>query len=469
MKYYTKKLVTLILLLMLAFTMVTPATTQAATQKYTISVKKKTVKKKKTVSVKSTTRLRVKDGKKTVKPTKVKFKSSNKKVATISRKGVIKAKKVGKTTISIRYKNKTAKIKLFVIKPVKSVSLSKHTLTLNKGETKKLKASVLPSNATNKGVTWSSSNKNIATVSKDGTVTGKNAGTTTITATSNQGKKEDECDVTIKNEENKTENNTSDTTSTVNDSAKVNEDKTISIDGITFNVTTDGMLSVGEPSFISGEITITTDKPIDTKQIKTVVNNGNCEVRGVRNEDNGPVIDVPSFSNSSCLINETFYEKKIHLTFVRMTNKIEFPVSIYYKNTLISNFYVKVLGIDQGEIDLRNKVKSIESKVWVSPMSVPDKIEAIADYIAKTYTYDECDCKDGAEILFYAAHDLGLKPWYGFTYYYENGLVPSIMPDGSYGIDYYRNYYSPSSPAGHTILAYEYNGEIHHTAAEGHH
>ena len=45
MKYYTKKLVTLILLLMLAFTMVTPATTQAATQKYTISVKKKTVKK----------------------------------------------------------------------------------------------------------------------------------------------------------------------------------------------------------------------------------------------------------------------------------------------------------------------------------------------------------------------------------------------------------------------------------------
>lgn len=65
---------------------------------------------------------------------------------------------------------------------VTSVSLNFKTIYLDIGETKSVTARVYPSNATNRTVTWSSSNNNIATVS-NGNITGVSAGTVTITAT----------------------------------------------------------------------------------------------------------------------------------------------------------------------------------------------------------------------------------------------------------------------------------------------
>lgn len=65
---------------------------------------------------------------------------------------------------------------------VTSVSLNFKTIYLDIGETKTVTARVYPSNATNRTVTWSSSNNNIATVS-NGNITGVSAGTVTITAT----------------------------------------------------------------------------------------------------------------------------------------------------------------------------------------------------------------------------------------------------------------------------------------------
>ena len=61
--------------------------------------------------------------------------------------------------------------------------------TINVGATCKLKAVIYPSNASNKNVTWSSSNKNIATVNSNGVVTGKKPGTVTIKVTSKDNKK----------------------------------------------------------------------------------------------------------------------------------------------------------------------------------------------------------------------------------------------------------------------------------------
>ena len=65
---------------------------------------------------------------------------------------------------------------------VTSVSLNFKTIYLDIGETKTVTARIYPSNATNRTVTWSSSNNNIATVS-NGNITGVSAGTVTITAT----------------------------------------------------------------------------------------------------------------------------------------------------------------------------------------------------------------------------------------------------------------------------------------------
>ena len=82
---------------------------------------------------------------------------------------------------------------------VASITLNRSSLTLDIGETYTLRATVTPSNATNKKVTWSSSNSNIASVSSSGRVTAKRAGTVTITAKA--GNKSDTVKVTVLEED----------------------------------------------------------------------------------------------------------------------------------------------------------------------------------------------------------------------------------------------------------------------------
>lgn len=90
------------------------------------------------------------------------------------------------TTVK-KTETKPAASKVKVIK----VGLNYSTIYLTKGKSKRLKATVSPSNATKKSVKWSSSNKKIAAVNAKGKVTGKKAGTVTITvkATDGSGKK----------------------------------------------------------------------------------------------------------------------------------------------------------------------------------------------------------------------------------------------------------------------------------------
>ena len=80
---------------------------------------------------------------------------------------------------------------------VTSVTVSPKTLNLEVGQTRTLTATVTPDNATDKTVTWTSSNDKVATVAADGTVTAVGEGTATITATAANGKK-DTCKVTVK-------------------------------------------------------------------------------------------------------------------------------------------------------------------------------------------------------------------------------------------------------------------------------
>jgi uncharacterized protein YjdB len=80
--------------------------------------------------------------------------------------------------------------------PVTGVTVSPKTASVSTGGTTKLTATVAPSNAKNKNVTWTSSNNSVATVS-NGTVTGVTAGTATITATTVDGGFTDTCTVTV--------------------------------------------------------------------------------------------------------------------------------------------------------------------------------------------------------------------------------------------------------------------------------
>lgn len=69
---------------------------------------------------------------------------------------------------------------------VQSIKLNTETSTIEKGDTLPLVATVLPENATEKGVTWSSSDEGVATVSADGIVTAVAEGVATIKATSKE-------------------------------------------------------------------------------------------------------------------------------------------------------------------------------------------------------------------------------------------------------------------------------------------
>ena len=126
--------------------------------------------------------------------------SSNTTVATVAN-GIITGKSDGYTTITAKTNNgKTATCSVKVEKvqnevAVTGISLNKTSVTLKIGDTITLVPTISPSNATNRTVTWTSSNEKIATV-KNGQITTKRSGTVTITAKTNNGKTAT-CKVTI--------------------------------------------------------------------------------------------------------------------------------------------------------------------------------------------------------------------------------------------------------------------------------
>lgn len=118
------------------------------------------------------------------------YKTSNKKVVTVSKKGVVKAKKKGKATVTAyakANKKKKVSIKVIVGTPVSKIKLNKTKATLKVGKTVSLKATVSPKGASYKKVLWKTSNKKIATVSSTGKVKAKKKGSATITATAADG------------------------------------------------------------------------------------------------------------------------------------------------------------------------------------------------------------------------------------------------------------------------------------------
>lgn len=101
--------------------------------------------------------------------------------------------KDGATVLST--KTKVTEVKATVLPT--EVLLDKAKITVFKDDSRTLTATVMPTDAADKTVTWSSSDNSIATVSTTGEVSGIEAGTVTITATSNTGSKAQSCEVTV--------------------------------------------------------------------------------------------------------------------------------------------------------------------------------------------------------------------------------------------------------------------------------
>ena len=116
--------------------------------------------------------------------------SSDTSVATVSSSGLVTAKSRGSATITATTtdgSDLSASCSVTVNQLAIGISLNKTQATLVDGTTLQLTATVSPSNANNKTVTWSTSNSNVATVSSSGLVTAQNPGTTTITVTTTDG------------------------------------------------------------------------------------------------------------------------------------------------------------------------------------------------------------------------------------------------------------------------------------------
>lgn len=130
----------------------------------------------------------------------IEWSSSNNNVATVD-KGKVTGKSEGTAVITVKAGSVNASYSVKVNKKdtsvaLNSISLSSATLNLTVGNTSTLTVSYNPSNATNKSVTWNSSDNSVATVNSNGVVTAVKAGIATITVTSSNNKSST-CRVTV--------------------------------------------------------------------------------------------------------------------------------------------------------------------------------------------------------------------------------------------------------------------------------
>jgi len=119
----------------------------------------------------------------------VTWKSSDTAIATVDQSGKVTAKAPGELTITATAADGSgvsASVKIAVVKPVIKIAIDAPAGMI-KGTKAALKLTVTPTDATNKAVTWSSSNTKVATVDQNGVVRAANYGLVTITATAKDG------------------------------------------------------------------------------------------------------------------------------------------------------------------------------------------------------------------------------------------------------------------------------------------
>lgn len=141
--------------------------------------------------------------KQTGEPIEVKWSSSDKKIAKVTKNGLVKPLKAGKVTITATSTDglETKATCKITIKqnPVKALKVKKTELTMTVGEEKTLKVKVKPTDAYDKGLTFKSSKSKVVSVDKDGKLVAKKAGKATITAKATDGsKKSVKITVTVK-------------------------------------------------------------------------------------------------------------------------------------------------------------------------------------------------------------------------------------------------------------------------------
>jgi len=154
-----------------------------------------------------------------------------------------------------------------------------------------------------------------------------------------------------------------------------------------------------------------------------------------------------------------YYEHRVEIYNQLQTGT--FPISVYYKNTLLRTCQVSVITTNKNAVKDRQWIDTIERNAWTDDMSVMEKLTAIKEYIYNNYTYttDGIMCNAGAETLLFAARDLGLPARYrfvGLQYDYEKG----------YGDVYYH--FGSAYCFGHVCTIITIDGKEYIMETQGH-
>ena len=242
---------------------------------------------------------------------------------------------------------------------VSNVTINPSTLKLtSKGQTAQLSAGVLPSNAENKGLTWNSSNTNVATVSSDGFITALANGNTTITATA--------------------------------------------LDG----------------SGKSGSCAVIVEIPDDDSRVITVQggSSGNCYIApGEFDGVNLQNVEMEIQGNNDIIgISGKGYDSSSWCAFVDFKAQRKGTVSVVakYENRILRRWTINVTSDWAEYIGYVNWRKQVESQIWTNGMSIKEKCDAAQGYIKTQFTYKSgygqavliyndkmCDCIGASDLM----------------------------------------------------------------------
>lgn len=162
---------------------------------------------------------------------------------------------------------------------------------------------------------------------------------------------------------------------------------------------------------------------------------------------------------------KTSYEPNMYLQYrVEIYSQLKtgsFPISVYYKNTLIRTCTVTITSTYDEVVKYRTWMDELEKKAWSTTMTTEEKLQAIKKYIYDNYSYttDGYWCNNGAMALLYVARDLGLNARYRFVgpnYDYEKG----------YGDVYYH--FGSAFCGGHVCTVITINREEKIYETQGH-
>lgn len=304
---------------------------------------------------------------------KIAWSSSDEKVAIVSSNGKVTAFKAGYATITAMAKDGSeaeATCEVRVVTLVSKVSLSKSTMSMFVGESKPLKATIHPKNATLRRAKWTSSDPKIAIVDEDGTVIGIKAGSVMITASAldSSGKK-NICYVSVYDRLASTGITLQDKKITlVPDEAKIVEMVLIpaaSTDDVTWSSDNTAVASVNKDS---GKITA---KAPGTAYVTVMTDSGKTATIEVT------VIGL----NETKLIAEEYTDYKQRLTVEGATGLIKWQSSNPLVATISADGTVGARGVGTAIITATVNGRKLTCKVVVKSMPKPTVSRYLRTYI----------------------------------------------------------------------------------------